>query len=146
MIDDEIIRLKSLRNALQPISRLSPELLEKIFMMRTAKFIDQTRDLALRCPTRWFAFSHVCRYWRAVALGCPTLWSCIAFNHTTASGIAEMLSRAEGAALRIVIGPFETNAADGIAAKKCVLYTFLASGGCRECATFTLRYIQTSEQ
>lgn len=68
------------------ISVLSPELLVKIFThlqdlhnVEAARMMISTGD-SIRL--RWSTVSHVCQYWRQIALGTPTLWSHIPLENS----------------------------------------------------------------
>ena len=81
-------------------TRLPAELLQQIFFAQLG-FV-AARDAVKsfhRCvaekacgPMCWITVSHVCAYWREVALRCPTLWSCLAVP-SDPEWMAEMLRR-----------------------------------------------------
>ncbi|KAK6992256.1 F-box domain-containing protein [Favolaschia claudopus] len=85
---EEIRALRSRRNALSLIGRLPPEMLSRVFM-----FCQRDGHLWIR------EVSHICRYWREVAIGCPNLWSCISL--TPSRWAKEMLHRSKMAPLSI---------------------------------------------
>ena len=89
------------RNAIAPISLLPPEILARVFHL-----------LALEEPPYsekqnigWIKTTHVCRYWRQVALGDSSLWARISGTMTdlNTASISEMLTRARNAPLEIEI-------------------------------------------
>ncbi|KAF5325384.1 hypothetical protein D9619_010022 [Psilocybe cf. subviscida] len=74
LIDKEIadltarIRLlKTRRNVLARVSQLPDEILQHIFLI--------LRDLHSRYSNQWQSVTHICRYWRRVAIGLPSLWT-----------------------------------------------------------------------
>jgi hypothetical protein len=92
-------QLRSLRNALAPISFLPPEVLAQVFHF-----------LWLEDPPRfeehylgWIRATHVCRLWRRVALGDSLLWTRIADTLNNTGWVSEMLTRARNAPLNIDI-------------------------------------------
>ena len=136
-LDDEIKSwqestraLRSRRNTLAPISRLSSETLAAIFSYlpsckwykefayyrpkytpRQEKEMQKWRNFSLQRqatePDRlaqdlpWIVVTHVCRRWREIALNHPGLWSRINFTKLTPACMAEMLTRAKMAPLRL---------------------------------------------
>ena len=120
-LDDEINSwqestrvLRSRRNALAPISRLSPETLAAVFSyfppsawkkepgyftpIEGSYYLSRANEGR---PLAWIAVSHVCRRWRETALNFPPLWSCINFNNLTSACTAELLTRAKMAPLHL---------------------------------------------
>ena len=57
--------LKQQLNRLAPISSLPPEIMTNIFSF--------VRDVSLQ-PLHWIKVTHVCAYWRNVAIHAPALW------------------------------------------------------------------------
>jgi hypothetical protein len=126
-IDDEINlwqestrALRARRNALAPISRLSPETLAAIFSYfpsstwkKEPRYLTQTeRSSYFPCIREggrlaWIAITHVCRRWRETALSHPHLWSRMSFTSPTPACIAELFTRAKTAPLHL-----EANATD----------------------------------
>ena len=109
-VDEEIERLKAVeaakqllhsqlarRNALAPISVLPPEILARVFHLLV--FEDPAcfgeRNLG------WIRSTHVCRYWREVALDDSSLWATIWGASTNTDLISEMLARAKNAPMDI---------------------------------------------
>lgn len=78
-----------------PLATLPPELLSIILLLETSK----RRYPCLRGPyhDRPSLLSHVCRYWRAVALNTPLLWKRISVNKADMERgrVAEMLRRSQ---------------------------------------------------
>lgn len=64
--------LKSSLNTLPPISKLPPEVLREIFFQHKALYVFPEKG-----ATTWQSVSHVCRYWRLLALQCSSLWTSI---------------------------------------------------------------------
>jgi F-box-like len=106
-VDEEIEQLKAVeaakqllhsqlarRNALAPISVLPPEVLARVFYFLLV-FENPTyfgeRNLG------WIRATHVCRYWREVALDDSSLWATIWGASTNTELISEMLTRAKNA-------------------------------------------------
>ncbi|KAH9936656.1 uncharacterized protein B0H18DRAFT_1206904 [Fomitopsis serialis] len=71
-----LIDLKSRLNRLAPISELPAEILSEVFLYAAA--VDGSDAYSSVWPTwtlyGWICVSHVCKYWRFVALSCPALW------------------------------------------------------------------------
>ena len=87
------------RNALAPISLLPPEILARVFHILV--FEDPA------CSTErnmgWIRATHVCQFWRQVALDDSSLWATIWGASANTELIAEMLARARNAPLNIDI-------------------------------------------
>ncbi|TFK29656.1 hypothetical protein FA15DRAFT_663811 [Coprinopsis marcescibilis] len=98
-LEEEICALKTQRNELSPICQLPPEVLSRIFI----HFELQT-SLRFHCPANrsWYQITHICRYWRSVALHCPQLWSNICVVSTFWTEL--FLSRSKQAPLLLEIG------------------------------------------
>jgi hypothetical protein len=79
------------RNALAPISILPPETLVRVFHFLVFE------DLG------WLRATHVCRFWRQVALDDSSLWATISSISANKELISEMLARARNAPLNINI-------------------------------------------
>ncbi|KAH6917625.1 hypothetical protein BKA70DRAFT_1252721 [Coprinopsis sp. MPI-PUGE-AT-0042] len=87
-LEEEIRKLRSKRNALIPVSKLPPEILAKIFLLRA-------EDPGTRSKTpHWAAVSYVSQQWRSVALGFPRLWSRIS-SFQSPSWAEAFLARSE---------------------------------------------------
>lgn len=94
---DAIADLKAHWNDSLPISQIPAEVLIEIFgMHRAAHFYEFEKYLE-----HPFAFSQVCRHWRALALRCPMLWRFIDFAFDTKC-ITELLARAMNVPLSIL--------------------------------------------
>ena len=113
-IDDEINSwqestraLRSRRNALAPISRLSPETLASIFFLLSfprngdnfSRFWEPAKSPLMRV-------AHVCRRWRETALNNPHFWSHINFTKLKPLGMAEIVARAKMAPLDLQANVF----------------------------------------
>lgn len=66
--------LRTQRNSLTPASRLPPEVLSTIFRLHLSAVFRASSRTGVPDP-RWFVFSHVCAYWREVAILDKGLWS-----------------------------------------------------------------------
>lgn len=122
-LDDEIKSwqestraLRSRRNTLAPISRLSPETLAAIFSYFPS--CEWYKEYGYYTPERprylvhyspwkapgllsWIVVTHVCRRWRETAFDHPGLWSRINFTKMTPVCMTEMLTRAKMSPLRL---------------------------------------------
>ncbi|THH04775.1 hypothetical protein EW146_g10086 [Bondarzewia mesenterica] len=92
-IDEEVDALleimstfKTRRNAFLPICRLPPEIISRIFLLINdppTRFTHRPSRRISPIPTTfslgWIQVTHVCRYWRRVALENPSLWTRICF-------------------------------------------------------------------
>ena len=87
------------RNALTPIFILPPEILARVFHFLVLE------DPA--CSTEqnlgWIRATHVCQFWRRVALDDSSLWATISSISPNTGFISEMLARARNAPLNIDI-------------------------------------------
>ncbi|KAG1780986.1 hypothetical protein EV702DRAFT_1042671 [Suillus placidus] len=106
-IDEDTIALsesvrthRSRRNALVYVSRLPPEILANIFMYIVSKEESYMGTSDPRGAPACLAATHVCRYWRQVALECPILWAFI--DGVSAQWLAIMLERSKKAALVVI--------------------------------------------
>jgi F-box-like len=91
--------LCSLRNALVPISILPPEVLARVFHFLSL----EERPCSGKQKLGWIRATHVCRFWRQVALGDSSLWARISGIPTNLELISEMLARARNTPLDIDI-------------------------------------------
>ncbi|VDB96174.1 unnamed protein product [Peniophora sp. CBMAI 1063] len=90
------ILLRQYQNAITPISRLPPEIMEAVFIA--------LRDLSLPAwddqrskPTHWVrACTHVCNKWRTVALHLPDLWTCLDISYASPETLMMMVRRTQG--------------------------------------------------
>ncbi|KAH9985026.1 hypothetical protein BJV77DRAFT_1174720, partial [Russula vinacea] len=85
------------RYGFTPISLLPPEVLARVFhflLLEEPPFPIE-RDLG------WRRATHVCRFWRQVALDDSSLWGTISGITTNAELISEMLARSRDAPLDI---------------------------------------------
>jgi F-box-like len=84
----------------QPVFKLSPELLSNIFIEYAALHSQPSIwGTLLLGHLKWIAVTHVCRYWRSVALGCTTLWKRLCFFNPEVT--KEMIRRAKGSNLEV---------------------------------------------
>ncbi|KAF5325100.1 hypothetical protein D9619_010019 [Psilocybe cf. subviscida] len=98
LIDEEITDLRARlsllqnrRNGLAPVSKLPDEILVRIFLI----FRDST-DLH---PKKWQHITHICQYWRHVAVRSPSLWTQL---HDFPPALAQlMLERSQNAPLHV---------------------------------------------
>lgn len=79
-----VLVLKQQRNRLQPISSLPPEIMYTIF-----SFVKSASPRELK----WTEVSHVCKYWREVAVNAPGLWCNPPLGNP--SWMEEMLARSK---------------------------------------------------
>ena len=107
-VDEEVDAARQLvrsllthRNALAPISLLPPEILSRIFHLLALK----EPPYSVNQNFGWIKTTHVCRYWRQVALGDSSLWARISgtLTNLNTTSISEMLARARNALLEIDI-------------------------------------------
>ena len=96
-VDAAMQLLRTVRNALAPVSLLPPEVLARVF-----------RFLSLDEPPHsgkqnlgWIRVTHVCQLWRQVALDDSSLWARISGVTTNTELVSEMLARARNAPLDI---------------------------------------------
>ncbi|TFK69744.1 hypothetical protein BDN72DRAFT_767587, partial [Pluteus cervinus] len=73
-LSEQILSLKSTRNAHVSVAHLHHEILQDIFITTAVESGGTTGHAAL-------SVSWVCRSWRQVALRTPALWSFIGFKH-----------------------------------------------------------------
>lgn len=92
-------QLRSLRNALAPISFLPPEVLAQVFHFLWLEDPPRFEEHYSGC----IRATHVCRLWRRVALGDSLLWTRIADTLNNTGWVSEMLTRARNAPLNIDI-------------------------------------------
>ncbi|KAI0718116.1 hypothetical protein C8Q72DRAFT_153921 [Fomitopsis betulina] len=63
-------------NTLAPISNLPPEILTKVFLYNAGYCSGYGQEgRCLRAMGHWILVTHVCTYWREIALQCTELWS-----------------------------------------------------------------------
>ncbi|KAF8486836.1 hypothetical protein DFH94DRAFT_659751 [Russula ochroleuca] len=87
------------RNTLTPISLLPPEVLARVFHF--LGFEDPACSAEQNLG--WIRATHVCRFWRQVALDDSSLWATISGISANTELISEMLARAKNAPLDIDI-------------------------------------------
>src|SRR5277367_1522037 len=86
-----------------PYITLPPELLSMIFIACAdpPSGTLNSSHWSLPAKMQWIAVTHVCRYWRSVALGCTDLWRRLfVFNPDVTK---EMIRRSKGANLEVII-------------------------------------------
>jgi hypothetical protein len=91
--------LLTLRNTLAPISVLPPEVLARVFHFLSL----QEPPCSGKQDLGWIRATHVCRFWRQVALGDSSLWARISGRPTNLNLISGMLARTRNAPLDIDI-------------------------------------------
>jgi F-box-like len=97
-----VLSLLTRRNALMPIFLLPPELLARIFHF----FALVEPSWSSPGELGWIRATHVCRYWRQVALEDSSLWATISGVPRSKRWIGEVLARAKCALLAIdICGP-----------------------------------------
>ncbi|KAI0773978.1 hypothetical protein C8Q74DRAFT_1368502 [Fomes fomentarius] len=106
-----VLELSARINALSLPSRLPPEVLSKIFLVyanmiheEDVEWDDPDPEGHVHSYYSWIYVSHVCRYWRDVALECAPLWAFIAFETYTfrISAYHRILKRAGACPLTVV--------------------------------------------
>ncbi|KAI0061261.1 hypothetical protein BV25DRAFT_1916945 [Artomyces pyxidatus] len=87
-----------------PVSRLPPEVLERIFSFCTfleppsmREFSEGSYDLG------WIKISHVCRSWRQISMNFAALWTDIAAPYLPERWVFEMLARSKNAPLSLML-------------------------------------------
>lgn len=91
----------------RPPTNLPPELLERIFQLHARACREPDIDAKrLSCssatnPYAWIIVTHVCRYWRDVALGSALLWSHIVLTRNV-DCIKAFLARSQQAPLTVI--------------------------------------------
>ncbi|KAJ3540384.1 hypothetical protein NMY22_g4323 [Coprinellus aureogranulatus] len=98
-LEDEARALKNRKNALVPINRLPHEILSTIF--QTTKSLLKYTYPQPRNRLTWVRVSHVCRYWREVALDAASLWSYLDFPRPDPEFTRLMLQRSKNAPLTV---------------------------------------------
>lgn len=100
MDDADTMYFESYPNDMSPIARLPPELLSAIFLAyATSVREDYTHSWREVQPYLWVQVTHVCRYWRDVALDCAVLWSWVV--PVSEACTQAMLSRSRQAPLTV---------------------------------------------
>ncbi|KAF7330453.1 Arp2/3 complex subunit [Mycena venus] len=102
-------RLRGLRNSMQPINRLPPELLAQIFIetqIRLPSFlplptITGAHDYVTYDWVQWLSLLEVCRHFRGIIASCPALWANVCSSSTNA---ADFIRRSRGADLTVYLG------------------------------------------
>ncbi|KAF5325119.1 hypothetical protein D9619_010032 [Psilocybe cf. subviscida] len=92
-MEESIRVLKTRRNELAPVAKIPDEILQQILII--------LRDSTHSDPQDWHQVTHICRYWRRVAVGSPLLWTRL--HHTPPTLIRLMLQRSQGAPLEVVV-------------------------------------------
>ncbi|KDQ51344.1 hypothetical protein JAAARDRAFT_532423 [Jaapia argillacea MUCL 33604] len=72
----QVAILRSARNSFNPIHRLPIEVVLEIFSIVAETWYPRTVE-DVRPSVCWLALTHVCHYWRELALNTPTLWTTI---------------------------------------------------------------------
>src|SRR5712672_3754795 len=101
-LEKSALALRLRRNALVPISRLPPEVLEIILSFLCLPDIFELPMTGGKLDyLAWLRVSHVCHRWREIALNQPRFWSRINFNTLTFTGATQVLSRSKMAPLEL---------------------------------------------
>src|ERR1700721_1096331 len=89
-----------------PCLTLPPELLSMIFIACAAPPSGPLNPSHwfLSSNMQWIAVTHVCRYWRSVALRCADLWRRLFFFNPKVT--KKMIRRSKGANLEVIIDQF----------------------------------------
>ncbi|KAJ6505926.1 hypothetical protein DFH09DRAFT_283822 [Mycena vulgaris] len=100
-------RLRGMRNSMQPINRLPPELLSQIFsqtQVHLPSFLPLPstgiHDYSTLDWCNWLFLLQVCRHWRGVIASSPTLWSTVC----SSTNPLEFIRRSHGADLTVYLG------------------------------------------
>jgi F-box-like len=84
------------------VPRLPPELLVMIFIAcADPPFGEQEPSYWQTRNMQWIVITHVCRYWRTVALECSDLWKRLRFFNPDVT--KEMIRRSKGSNLEVII-------------------------------------------
>jgi F-box-like len=104
-MDSVEMKLRSRKQLLRiPYVTLPPELLRVIFVAcADPPYAEQEYSYCKARSMQWIAITHVCRYWRSVALGYPDLWKRLRFFDPNIT--KEMIRRSKGAHLEVIIDP-----------------------------------------
>ncbi|KAI0078262.1 hypothetical protein K474DRAFT_1771193 [Panus rudis PR-1116 ss-1] len=94
-------------NELLAVAKLCPDILIEIFMTVQASFLERYEEALIsynhdhRAIARfgWLTVTHVCHYWRTIALETPKLWATL--YPVPAAWIQEFLQRSRGAPLTL---------------------------------------------
>ncbi|KAG2343997.1 hypothetical protein BDR05DRAFT_1059259 [Suillus weaverae] len=111
--------LRSRSNGRVPVSRLPDEILLMVFKhFEEEKRLngydsddDEVMTDDIGDAPACLVVTHVCRYWRKVALECPTLWTFI--SSTPPPWLDVMLERSQKAPLVVIYTPFSISLLDG---------------------------------
>ncbi|KAI0715729.1 hypothetical protein C8Q72DRAFT_180502 [Fomitopsis betulina] len=103
---DELYAIDTEINALAPISLpgLPPEILSKIFLHIAGRGSADPACWHPQAVGRWIRVTHVCTYWREVALQCAALWSHLHLTDLPEI-LHEFLARSKDAPLSITSDP-----------------------------------------
>ncbi|KAJ7127082.1 hypothetical protein C8R44DRAFT_113557 [Mycena epipterygia] len=100
-------KLRGMRNSVQPINRLAPELLSKIFseaQVHLPSFLplppSGIHDYQEWDWCNWLLLLQVCRHWRGVIASSPALWSVMC----SSTNPMEFIRRSHGADLTVYLG------------------------------------------
>ena len=101
-LEESTRSLKRSRNALAPISRVSPEIRGIIFsFLPSPKEYEELHTGRRQDDLAWLYVSHVCHDWRRILLNQPRFWSRIDFTTLTLAGATQVLSRSKVAPLEL---------------------------------------------
>src|ERR1700733_12253760 len=108
-MDSVEMKLRSGKQLLRiPYVTLPPELLRVIFVAcADPPYAEQEYSYwCTRRSMQWIAITHVCRYWRSVALGYSDLWKRLRFFNPDVT--KEMIHRSQGANLEVIIHSYRS--------------------------------------
>ncbi|CAL1712035.1 unnamed protein product [Somion occarium] len=103
---DVVIHAKRQQNSLQPVAKLPAEILCDIFVFCVSNAEEDEHDSHSTCWPNgytWISVTHVCHYWRAVALKSPGLWAVIPASTTGFDFTLEILRRSQRMPLDVEI-------------------------------------------
>lgn len=103
-----VTALRACINSLVLIACLPPEVLGHIFLcyaalMKAASEREIVQYHSLSSTLDWLAITHICHYWREVALSTPQLWTDIVLHHENTDRVQEFIACSKQALLKIQI-------------------------------------------
>lgn len=111
----KVVDLKICLNRLVPIARLPPELLSEIFLqcLEVNTVSNRPTHRVVEHKDRW-TVTHICHYWREVALRCPSLWSQIEVSGPESEHLNELLTRSKKASLTVHADIYDPRYKEGL--------------------------------